>query len=238
MKSKITFNKSGSGSKSGRLTIPVAFLEVLKITEDDREVNLTLNNNKIIIEKTSKNNKEFEQIDKRIFRSVDEIAKHLDINEKDKLFLEEEFSDYINNNDVEIVEGKHIEPFETFQVECSNFTYIVGITQFNDTYIYWVMNIEQAKLYKENIHIVNMLQKAIDLVQSNSNSSNCTDRAIEKLYNIIDNGFYDKATIEDCKNEILKIAKYSGYTNIQSELLKEILHIYSIYSQPILKVTC
>ena len=31
MKGKITFNKSGTGSKSGRLTIPVAILELMKI---------------------------------------------------------------------------------------------------------------------------------------------------------------------------------------------------------------
>lgn len=54
MKGKITFNKSGSGSKSGRLTIPVAFLETLGITEEYREVNITLDGNKIIIEKVEK----------------------------------------------------------------------------------------------------------------------------------------------------------------------------------------
>lgn len=52
MKGKITFNKSGSGSKSGRLTIPVAFLELLKITEEDRDVEINFKDNKIIIEKS------------------------------------------------------------------------------------------------------------------------------------------------------------------------------------------
>ena len=51
MKGKITFNKSGSGSKSGRLTIPVPFLELLKITEDERIVEITFKNDKLIIEK-------------------------------------------------------------------------------------------------------------------------------------------------------------------------------------------
>lgn len=51
MKGKITFNKSGSGSKSGRLTIPVAILELLKITEEEREVEIKFEDNKIIIEK-------------------------------------------------------------------------------------------------------------------------------------------------------------------------------------------
>lgn len=52
MKGKITFNKSGSGSKSGRLTIPIAFLEALKITEEDRTVEITFENNKLIIKKS------------------------------------------------------------------------------------------------------------------------------------------------------------------------------------------
>jgi len=51
MKGKVTFNKSGNGSKSGRVTIPIALLEILKITETDREVNINLEGNKIIIEK-------------------------------------------------------------------------------------------------------------------------------------------------------------------------------------------
>ena len=51
MKGKITFNKSGSGSKSGRLTIPVALLELLKITEEERDVEIKFEDNKIIIEK-------------------------------------------------------------------------------------------------------------------------------------------------------------------------------------------
>ena len=52
MKGKITFNTSGSGSKSARLTIPVALLELLKITESEREVEMTYKNGKLIIEKS------------------------------------------------------------------------------------------------------------------------------------------------------------------------------------------
>ncbi|GEM_PF-425710 len=55
VKGKVTFNKSGTGSKSGRLTIPVALLEILGITEDDREVDIKLEDGKIIIEKLSDN---------------------------------------------------------------------------------------------------------------------------------------------------------------------------------------
>lgn len=51
MKGKITFNKSGSGSRSARLTIPVALLEVLKVNEEEREVNISVEGNKLIIEK-------------------------------------------------------------------------------------------------------------------------------------------------------------------------------------------
>lgn len=51
MKSKVTFNKSGSGSTSGRVTIPVAFLEALEITENDRNIEIKLIDNKIVIEK-------------------------------------------------------------------------------------------------------------------------------------------------------------------------------------------
>jgi len=50
MKGKITFNKSGSGSKSGRVTIPTSFLEILGIDETKREVEITLVEGKIIIE--------------------------------------------------------------------------------------------------------------------------------------------------------------------------------------------
>lgn len=54
MKGKITFNTSGYGSKSGRLTIPVALLELLQITENEREVNINFQDGKLIIEKIKK----------------------------------------------------------------------------------------------------------------------------------------------------------------------------------------
>lgn len=52
MKGKITFNKSGSGSKSARLTIPAALVELMKINEDEREVEITFENGKLIVEKS------------------------------------------------------------------------------------------------------------------------------------------------------------------------------------------
>lgn len=51
MKGKITFNKSGSGSKSARLTIPTALVELMKITEDERDVEITFEDGKLVIEK-------------------------------------------------------------------------------------------------------------------------------------------------------------------------------------------
>lgn len=54
MKGKITFNKSGSGSKSARLTIPAVLIELIKITEEEREVEITFDNGKLIIEKAKK----------------------------------------------------------------------------------------------------------------------------------------------------------------------------------------
>lgn len=51
MKGKITFNKSGSGSKSARLNIPVAFIELLNINENDREVDISFSDGKLVIKK-------------------------------------------------------------------------------------------------------------------------------------------------------------------------------------------
>lgn len=54
MKKKVTFNKSGSGSITGRVVLPAAYLEILGITESERDINITLDGSKIIIEKVSK----------------------------------------------------------------------------------------------------------------------------------------------------------------------------------------
>lgn len=51
MKGKVTFNKSGSGSTSCRLTIPAAFVEIMGITKDEREVEISFKDGKLIIEK-------------------------------------------------------------------------------------------------------------------------------------------------------------------------------------------
>lgn len=54
MKGKITFNTSGYGSKSGRLTIPVALLEIMGITEEERNVEMAFKDGKLIVEKIKK----------------------------------------------------------------------------------------------------------------------------------------------------------------------------------------
>lgn len=54
MKAKVTFNKTGKGKNnySGRVTIPSAILSAIGITQEDREVEITLEEgNKILIQK-------------------------------------------------------------------------------------------------------------------------------------------------------------------------------------------
>lgn len=50
---KISFAKGGSGSVSPRTTIPKSWLDVLKITQDEREIELVFDekNEQIIIRK-------------------------------------------------------------------------------------------------------------------------------------------------------------------------------------------
>ena len=50
-KLKITFNKSGSGSISASVRLPISWLKELGLTQENREVSVNFDNNKIIIEK-------------------------------------------------------------------------------------------------------------------------------------------------------------------------------------------
>ena len=50
-KLNIQFAKSGSGSRTTRITLPVSFIDKLGITADNREVNVIYVNGKIIITK-------------------------------------------------------------------------------------------------------------------------------------------------------------------------------------------
>lgn len=48
---KIMFAKSGGGSRTTRITLPVTWIDKLGITPEDREVIIKIEDNKIIIEK-------------------------------------------------------------------------------------------------------------------------------------------------------------------------------------------
>lgn len=56
-KAKIIFTRSGAGSRSTRVTLPVSWIDALNITTKDREVSLSLENGKIIISKDDNNEK-------------------------------------------------------------------------------------------------------------------------------------------------------------------------------------
>lgn len=53
-KLKISFNKGGNGSLCTRLAIPITWIRELGIDENDREVIVKLDDNKIIVEKSNK----------------------------------------------------------------------------------------------------------------------------------------------------------------------------------------
>lgn len=54
MKGRVTFNKNGNGSSNAKLIIPKVLIELMKITEEEREVEITYEDGKIIIEKANK----------------------------------------------------------------------------------------------------------------------------------------------------------------------------------------
>ncbi|NFO58506.1 PemI [Clostridium botulinum] len=47
----VTFNKGGSGASSGRIILPAPYLELMKVTKKEPEVEVTYKDGKIIIEK-------------------------------------------------------------------------------------------------------------------------------------------------------------------------------------------
>ena len=53
---KISFNKSGRGSLTPKLTLPIVLVRKMGITEEDRDIELTYNDNKneIILKKLKK----------------------------------------------------------------------------------------------------------------------------------------------------------------------------------------
>lgn len=52
-KGKVTFNKSGSGSISAKLNLPVFILNYLEINKDERDIEFILKDGSIIIQKKS-----------------------------------------------------------------------------------------------------------------------------------------------------------------------------------------
>ena len=48
----ITFNKGGSGAYSGRVILPAKYLELMKVTKDEPNVDIRYEEGKIIIEKS------------------------------------------------------------------------------------------------------------------------------------------------------------------------------------------
>lgn len=48
---KVSFQKSGVGSMNTRVSIPITWIRELGITEQDREIKVSINEDKITIEK-------------------------------------------------------------------------------------------------------------------------------------------------------------------------------------------
>ena len=51
---KVSFNRSGSGSISSSIRLPISWLKEMNISKEDREVEVIFDNEKIIIKKLDK----------------------------------------------------------------------------------------------------------------------------------------------------------------------------------------
>ena len=51
---KVSFNRSGSGSISSSVRLPISWLKEMGISKEDREVEVIFNNEEIIIKKLDK----------------------------------------------------------------------------------------------------------------------------------------------------------------------------------------
>ena len=96
MRKKITFVKGGNGGVTAKVTLPKEFLEALKISKGD-EVDITLENGKIIIEKVEKN-MYVNEVLKKDFDCCNKVLKEYDVTGElkkeclDILALEYEFN--------------------------------------------------------------------------------------------------------------------------------------------------
>lgn len=52
---KVTFSKSGSGSTTGRVVLPLDFLKAMNINEDNRDIQISYQFGRIIISKKINN---------------------------------------------------------------------------------------------------------------------------------------------------------------------------------------
>ena len=65
------------------------------------------------------------------------------------------------------MDTKDQEPETIFNIETKEFTYQLGITSLIKEEIqsyYWIKNADTAKLYKENIKLMDIFKEAIDLI--------------------------------------------------------------------------
>lgn len=104
MKKTVLFSKGGNGGVTARVTLPKEFLEALKISKGD-EVDITLEGNKIIIEKVEKD-MYVNEVLKKDFDYCNKILKKYNITDElkqeclDILNLEKEFNlDEIKNKE-------------------------------------------------------------------------------------------------------------------------------------------
>lgn len=104
MKKSVLFSKGGNGGVTARVTLPKEFLEALKIARGD-EVDITLENGRIIIEKVEKN-MYVNEVLKKDFDYCNKILKKYHITDElkneclDILNLEKEFNlDEIKNKE-------------------------------------------------------------------------------------------------------------------------------------------
>ena len=51
---KVSFNRSGSGSISSSVRLPISWLKEMNISKEDREIEVIFDNEKIIIKKLDK----------------------------------------------------------------------------------------------------------------------------------------------------------------------------------------
>lgn len=80
-KAKILFTKSGTGSRSTRITLPVSWVDTLRATQEDREVFLYQIGNQIIISK--------EEIEMDVKRAVDLVKTEIENEMKVTMFIDD-----------------------------------------------------------------------------------------------------------------------------------------------------